>query len=82
VEHGKSGFVANGFEEFAPLLAKWMSQPDLLESMRIEARRRALSIDSWAEIFAGMYAAYERFAPTETAVESILLDNAGKIVNT
>jgi len=82
VEHGKSGFVANGFEEFAPLLAKWMSQPDLLESMRIEARRRALSIGSWAEIFAGMYAAYERFAPTETAVESILLDNAGKIVNT
>lgn len=82
VEHGKSGFVANGFDEFAPLLAKWMSQPDLLESMRIEARRRALSIGSWAEIFAGMYAAYERFALTETAVESILLDGAGKIVNT
>jgi phosphatidylinositol alpha 1,6-mannosyltransferase len=82
VEHGKSGFVANEFDEFAPLLAKWMSQPDLLESMRIEARRRALSIGSWAEIFAGMYAAYERFALTETAVESILLDSAGKIVNT
>lgn len=82
VEHGKSGFVANGFDEFAPLLAKWMSQPDLLESMRIEARQRALTIGSWAEIFAGMYAAYERFAHTETAAESILLDSAGKIVNT
>lgn len=82
VEHGQSGFVANGFDEFAPLLAKWMSQPDLLESMRVEARLRALSIGSWSEIFAGMYAAYERFAHTETAVESILLDSAGKIVNT
>jgi len=82
VQHGKSGFVASGFDEFAPLLAKWMSQPVLLESMRIEARRRARSIGSWAEIFAGMYAAYERFAHTATAVESILLDSAGKIVNT
>lgn len=82
VEHGKSGYVAGRFDEFAPLLAKWMSQPDLLESMRIEARRRALSMGSWAEIFAGMYAVYERFAPTETVAESALLDRAGKIVNT
>ena len=82
VEHGKSGYIAAQFDEFAPLLAKWMSQPDLLESMRLEARRRALSMGSWAEIFAGMYGVYERFALIETAAESALLDRAGKIVNT
>jgi glycosyltransferase involved in cell wall biosynthesis len=82
VENGKSGYVVNRFDEFAPLLAKWMSQPDLLESMRVEARRRALSIGSWTEIFAGMYSAYERFAHTQTEVENILLDSAGKIANT
>jgi hypothetical protein len=59
-----------------------MSQPELLDSMRLEARRRALSLGSWVEIFSGMYTAYERFTHTETEVENILLDSAGKIVNT
>lgn len=82
VEHGKSGFVANRFEEFAPMLANWMSHPALLASMRLEARRRALSLGSWADIFSGMYAVYERFAHTETAADHLLLDGAEKIVNT
>ncbi len=82
VEHGKSGYVAERFDEFAPLLAKWMSHPGLLESMRIEARRRALAMGCWGEIFAGMYAAYERFTPAETEAQSVLLDRAEKIVNT
>lgn len=82
VEHEKSGYVANRFDEFAPLLARWMSQPDLLASMRIEARRRALSMGRWSDIFGGMYAAYERFARPETEVAGILLDSAEKIVNT
>jgi phosphatidylinositol alpha 1,6-mannosyltransferase len=82
VEHGKSGFVANRFEEFAPLLANWITQPELLASARIEARRRALSLGSWADIFSGMYAVYERFAPAETTADHILLEGAEKIVNT
>ena len=50
--------------------------------MRLEARRRALSINSWQEIFAGMYQNYERYANTAAEVESLFLDDAGKIVNT
>jgi len=82
VEHGKSGYVAKQFDEIAPMLANLMTDPGLLESMRLGARRRALSIGSWDQIFAGMYKTYERYANTAAEVESILLEDAGKIVNT
>lgn len=82
VEDGKSGYVANNYNEIAPLLANLMTEPGLLESMRLEARRRALAIGSWDQIFAGMYKTYERYANTAAEVESILLEDAGKIVNT
>jgi glycosyltransferase involved in cell wall biosynthesis len=82
VEHGKSGYVAKSFDEFAPSLAKLMTQPELLQSMRLEARQRALSIGSWDEIFGGMYNAYERHAQSAAEAEPILIDDARKIVNT
>jgi phosphatidylinositol alpha 1,6-mannosyltransferase len=82
VEHGKSGYVANHFDEFAPLLANLMTQPELHNSMRLEARERALSIGSWDRIFAGMYSAYERYTQAAPQLQSILLDDARKIVNT
>ena len=82
VEHGKSGFIANGFDEFAPLITMLMTQPELHESMRLEARERAQSIGSWERIFAGMYSAYERYAHSTPQPESILLEDARKIVNT
>ena len=82
VEHGKSGYVANHFDEFAPLLATLMTQPEIHDSMRFEARRRALSIGSWNEIFAGMYKVYERYADAAAEVDTLLLDDARKIVNT
>jgi phosphatidylinositol alpha 1,6-mannosyltransferase len=81
VENGKSGFVANQFEEFAPALANWMSHPELLAAMRLEARRRAVSMNSWADIFSGMYSAYERYAHPAPA-EDMLLDRVEKVVNT
>jgi glycosyltransferase involved in cell wall biosynthesis len=81
VEHGKSGYVANHFDEFASMLTILMTQPALHESMRLEARQRALSIGSWEQIFAGMYKAYENYPRTAPQVESILLDDARKIVN-
>jgi len=81
VEHGKSGYVVNHFEEFAPLLTNLMTQPELLDSMRLEARQRALTIGSWERIFAGMYNTYERYAHSAPQLESILLDDARKIVN-
>ncbi len=82
VQHGKSGFVANTFDEFAPSLAALMTQPELHDSMRLEARQRALSIGTWDGIFAGMYQAYQRYAHAHTEVESVLLEEAGKAVNT
>lgn len=82
VEHGKSGYVARNFKEFAPLLTTLMTQPELHDAMRLEARQRALSIGSWDQIFAGMYKTYERYRRHAPQPESILLEDAGKIVNT
>jgi phosphatidylinositol alpha 1,6-mannosyltransferase len=82
VEHGKSGYIANQFDEFASLLTILMTQPELHDSMRQGARERALSIGSWDQIFTGMYKTYERYANTAAEAESILLEDAGKIVNT
>lgn len=82
VEHGKSGYVANHRDEFASSLAILMTQPEFHDSMRLAARQRALSISSWGQIFAGMYKAYQRCGQTATQAESILLDDARKIVNT
>ena len=82
VEHGKSGYIAKRFDEFASLLTTLMTQPELHHSMRLEARHRALSMGSWEQIFAGMYKTYERYARSAPQVETILLDDARKIVNT
>ena len=82
VEHGKSGYVANHFDDFAPLLTNLMTQPELLDSMRLAARQRALTMGSWERIFAGMYRTYERYTQASPQVESILLDDSRKIVNT
>jgi len=81
VEHGKSGYVAKNFAEFAPLLMTLMTQPPLQESMRLEARSRALAIGSWEQIFSGMYKTYERFAQPSAQAEDILIDDARKIMN-
>lgn len=81
VEHGKSGYVAQNFNEFGPLLTILMTQPPIHDSMRIEARRRSLSIGSWDQVFAGMYKTYDRFTHHAPQTESILLDDARKIVN-
>jgi len=82
VEHGKSGYVANTYDEFASLLTVLMTEPAILDSMRLEARQRALSFGSWEQIFADMYKAYERYTRPAPQVENILLDDARKIVNT
>ncbi len=82
VEHGKSGYVANTSDEFASLLTVLMTEPAIRDSMRLEARQRALSVGSWDQIFAGMYKTYERYTRPAPQVENILLDDARKIVNT
>jgi phosphatidylinositol alpha 1,6-mannosyltransferase len=82
VEQGKSGFIAQRPEDFALRLGAMMAQPELHNSMRLEARCRALAMGSWEEIFAGMYNAYERYAHSAAEVEGILFEDATKIVNT
>jgi phosphatidylinositol alpha 1,6-mannosyltransferase len=82
VEHGKSGYVAKSYVEFAPLLMNLMTHPQLLESMRLEARNRALANGSWEQIFSGMYETYERYAQPAALTDDMLLDGARKIMNT
>ncbi len=82
VEQGKSGFITQHPEDFALRLGAMMAQPELHNSMRLEARRRALAMGSWEQIFAGMYNAYERYAHSAAEVEDILFEDATKIVNT
>jgi len=82
VEHGKSGYVAKSYDEFAPLLMNLMTQPELHSSMRLEARHRSLAIGSWEQIFSGMYKTYERYAQPSAHAEDMLLDDARKIMNT
>jgi glycosyltransferase involved in cell wall biosynthesis len=59
VQHGKTGYVAHGFDEFVASVETLLNQPDLLSSMRGAARQYAMST-SWEPIFEGMYVAYER----------------------
>jgi len=79
IEHGKSGYVAKSFDEFASFLTILMTQPELHTSMRIGARQHALSVGSWEQIFAGMYKTYERYLRPAVLSESICLDRARKI---
>jgi len=67
VLHGHTGFVARNFEEFARYTAQLMMQPDLLSSMRVAARQKALST-SWERIFEGMYDAYCKHCLLRSAV--------------
>ena len=59
VRHGKSGYVADSFEEFVSYTAILLAHPELLAAMRRTARRQALE-SNWDTIFEDMYAAYER----------------------
>jgi phosphatidylinositol alpha 1,6-mannosyltransferase len=82
VEHGKSGYVAKSYDEFAPLLMNLMTQPELQALMRLEARNRSLALGSWEQIFSGMYKTYERYAQPAAHAEDMVLDDARKIMNT
>jgi glycosyltransferase involved in cell wall biosynthesis len=82
VEHGRSGYVAKSYDEFAPSMMNLMTQPELEQSMRLEARNRALAIGSWEQIFSGMYKTFERYAQPAVQAEDMLLDDARKIMNT
>lgn len=57
VEHGKTGFVAKNFEEFASYIAALMRDPEQISSMR-EAGRRHAQASSWRHAFENIYQTY------------------------
>ncbi|MDR5726876.1 MAG: glycosyltransferase [Terriglobia bacterium] len=57
VQHGKTGYVARNFEEFAACVATLMTTPDLLASMRTAARQYAQA-SSWDSAFQNIYQTY------------------------
>lgn len=57
VEHGKTGFIAENFEEFASYVAGLMTDPELVSSMRKAGRRHANS-SSWGHAFQNIYQTY------------------------
>ncbi len=59
VQHRETGYIANNLEEFVEYTERLLTQPDLLTSMRMAARRYALST-SWERIFEGVCNTYEQ----------------------
>ena len=57
VEHGKTGFVAKDFEEFASYVAGLMTNPEMVSTMR-EASRRHAHESSWGHAFQNIYQTY------------------------
>ncbi len=60
VQHGKTGFVAENFEEFRDFVAALIVQPETLASMRMAARQYAQSA-SWEQAFQEIYQGYARY---------------------
>ena len=72
VSHGRTGYIARNFDEFASYTAQLMTQLDLLSTMRAAAREQSLTT-SWDRIFDGMFDAYERcLFQSSVATESVL----------
>jgi phosphatidylinositol alpha 1,6-mannosyltransferase len=75
VQHGKTGYIANDFDDFATFIELLLTQPTLLSRMSSAAREHALST-SWEQIFEGMYKAYERCLYAGKSVRHEILDVA------
>ena len=75
VQRGKTGYVADNFDEFVASVALLLARPDLLSSMRTAARQYALST-SWGPIFEGMYKVYEHHLQVGDVVGCGFLDAA------
>jgi phosphatidylinositol alpha 1,6-mannosyltransferase len=71
VQHCKTGYIANNFEEFVAFTDLVLTQPDLLPAMAMAGRLYALST-SWERSFEGMCKAYEQcFYSTEIVCPDI-----------
>lgn len=75
VQPGKTGFVANTFDEFVAFTEILLTQPDLLSAMRVAAHQYALAT-SWEQIFEGVYQAYEHCLQAPDLVSFGILGDA------
>jgi glycosyltransferase involved in cell wall biosynthesis len=75
VQHGKTGYIANNFDDFVTFTALLLTQPGLLSQMGSAAREHAVST-SWEQIFEGMYKTYERCFYAADSVRHEILDVA------
>jgi phosphatidylinositol alpha 1,6-mannosyltransferase len=60
VDHGKTGFVARNFEEFAFYVSRLMTDAEMVASMR-EASRRHARANSWGHAFQNIYQTYRSY---------------------
>lgn len=75
VQHGRTGYVAHNFDEFAAFTEALMTRPELLSAMRTAARQQALRT-SWDLIFESMYEAYESYLCPAAAPSQSVFDVA------
>jgi glycosyltransferase involved in cell wall biosynthesis len=75
VQHGKTGYIANNFDDFVTFTELLLTQPGLLSQMGSAAREHAVST-SWEQIFEGMYKTYERCFYAADSVRHEILDVA------
>lgn len=66
VEHGKTGYVARDFEEFASYVAGLIKDPQMVSTMR-EACRRHAQASSWGCAFQNIYQTYRSHLVEATA---------------
>lgn len=59
VEHGETGFVASGIDDFIKFADLLLTETGLLNKMKVAARSSALS-KSWDSIFEGVYEGYRK----------------------
>lgn len=59
INEGKSGFIANGFEDFVKYTVELMSNSEKLLKMKETARQSVLA-NSWDSVFEGVYENYNK----------------------
>ncbi len=75
VRHGRSGYVAQTFEEFVSYTEVLMTQPELLAKMRRSARQQTLAT-TWDGIFQSIYDSYERYLLASPSADQPVLSIA------